>query len=424
MGRVRRATYGLVAYLLVATTLLQITRPGLAYAYGQITDRSIAMSSAQPGQTSVSYLVSFKPATTGTVGSIAVDFCGNTPIIGDTCYNNNNTTPVAPTPGTHTPAFPTPAATVTGGANIGNLTTGTWVAATTNSGRTFTLTNTDSGSPMTFTAGVPYYFTITGVTNPTDVDDNTAGAQMGTFYSRILTFPNADTSDYADGYTATNLGTNIPTDAGGVALSTASSITITAKVQERIMFCVYTTGTGNNCTLKSGNAVKLGDANGVLDPAGAYLDKSAKYTVSTNAASGVNIRVRGTTLKSGVPDITPNATPATSVPGTEQFGLCTYESAAVSAGQLTPDPVYDGTTPGACAGTSQPNNAYANDNGATFAFDPNASNGTLSTYGDVIAHKDAGDFSTGTLVFLANVSNSTEAGIYVTTLTFIATGTY
>jgi hypothetical protein len=424
MGWVRRARYGLVASMILASIVLQIMRPGLAYAYGQIADRSITMSSSQSGATNVSYLVTFEPATSGTIGSIAIDFCGNTPIIGDTCYNNNSTTPAAPTPGTHTPSFPSPAATVTGGAGVGNLTTGTWAAATVNSGRTFTLTNT--GSAMSFTAGVSYYFTITGATNPSDVDDNTVGNQLGTFYSRILTFPNAASSNYADAYTGTNLGANIPIDAGGIAISTASQITITAKVQERIVFCVYTTGTGNNCTTKSGDAITLGDNNGVLDPVGPYVDTSAKYTVSTNAASGVAIRMRGTTLTSGSNTIAPNASPATSAAGTEQFGLCTYESASVVGGQLTPATKYNGTTGGACAGTTQTagTNTPGGTNGATFAFDPNTTDGTLSTYGDIIANKVAGDFSTGTLVFVGNVSNATEAGIYTTTLSFIATGTY
>lgn len=405
MGWVRRARYGLVAFLLFTTGVLQIIRPGVVYAYGQILNRSITMSSSKVGDTGVSYLVTFEPGTNATtVKSIAVDFCANTPIIGDSC---------TATVGTSTPSLGSATVTTTGGAGIGNLTGGPWTANVTNSGRTLTIT---SSTGMTMNTATSYYFTINLVTNPTN---------LGTFYGRILTFPNDTTSNYADGYTATNTGTNIPTDAGGIALSTANQITITAKVQERIVFCVYTTGTGNNCTGKSGSDITLGDANGVLDPVGAYVDKTAKYTVSTNASQGVNIRVRGTTLTSGSNTITANVTPATSVPGSEQFGLCTYESASV-AGGLSANTKYDGGTGTECSGTSQTAGTATpgGDNSADFAFDTNATNGTTSTYGDVIATKLAGDFSTGTLVFIGNVGNSTEAGIYKTTLTFIATGTY
>jgi hypothetical protein len=350
-------------------------------------------------------LVAFEPGTNATtVKSVAVDFCGNTPIVGDSC---------TATVGTSTPSLGSATITTTGGSGIGNLTGGPWTATVTNSGRTLTIA---SSTGMTMNTGTSYYFTINLVTNPTN---------LGTFYSRVLTFPNDATSNYAGGYTATNTGTNIPTDAGGIALSTANQITITAKVQERIVFCVYTTGTGNNCTGKSGTDITLGDANGVLDPVGAYVDKSAMYTVSTNASQGVNIRVKGTTLTSGSNTITANTSPATSVPGSEQFGLCTYESASVSGG-LSANAKYDGGTGTECSGTSQTAGTATpgGDNSADFTFDTNGTNGTTSTYGDVIATKSAGDFSTGTLVFIGNVGNSTEAGIYKTTLTFIATGTY
>jgi hypothetical protein len=401
---VRRALYGFAATVLALTGVLQLVRPGSAYAYGQITTRSITMSSSKTGDTSVAYQVRFDPGTNATtVKSIAVDFCANTPIIGDSCTG---------TVGTSTPDLSSVTVTTTG-AGVGNLTGGTWTVATTNSGRTFTISNSTG---MIMNTGTSYFFTINLVTNPTT---------LGTFYGRILTFPNDVTSNYAGGYTGTNLGANIPTDAGGIAISTANQITITAKVQERIVFCVYTTGTGNNCTSKSGSAVNLGDVNGVLDPTGPYVDKNAKYTVSTNAASGVAIRVKGPTPTSGSNTIDPNLTPATSAFGTEQFGLCTYQSASV-AGGLAPTTKYDGGTGAECSGTTQSagTGTTGGDNSADFTFDTNATNGTTSTYGDVIANKSAGDFSTGTLVFIGNVSNATEAGIYVTTLTFIATGTY
>jgi hypothetical protein len=255
------------------------------------------------------------------------------------------------------------------------------------------------------TAGVTYTFTINNVTNP---------STNGTFYARVLTFPNDATSNYAGGYTATNVSTNVPTDAGGIALSLASQITITAKVQERINFCVYT---GANCGA-GGTAVTLGNTNGVLDPTGPYVDKNTKYDISTNASNGVAIRIKGDTLKSGSNSIAAiGGTATTSSSGSEQFGFCSYQS---TGSGLTPASPYSN---GSCSGTSQTagTGSTGGDNGASFAFDVTNTN---TTYGQIFANKTAGSTSTGVIAFIGNVSNTTPAGIYTTTLTFIATGTY
>ena len=58
---------------------------------------------------------------------------------------------------------------------------------------------------------------------------------------------------------------------------------------------------------------------------------------------------------------------------------------------------------------------------AQFAFDTTA---TTATTGDTIASKPAGNTSTATMVFLGNIAFTTEAGIYQTTLTYVATGQY
>ncbi|MDB5186197.1 MAG: hypothetical protein JWL85_720, partial [Candidatus Saccharibacteria bacterium] len=208
-------------------------------------------------------------------------------------------------------------------------------------------------------------------------------------------------------------------------------ITVTSKVQERLTFCVYTTGTGNNCTTKSGTAVTLGDDNGVLYPTGPFVDKSAKFSVSTNSTGSAIVRVKGPTLTSGGNTITSIGGTPTSVVGggTEQFGFCAYESAA-STPAMSIQTTYDGASgvpAGECAGTSQTagtNTTGGQGTGAEFAYDTNTTDGTGSTYGDLLATKPAGDFSTVTMSFIGNISNSTEAGIYTTTLTFIATGTY
>lgn len=380
-----------LATLLFVSAVVPLLSHSKVGAYGLVTSRAIKMSSSVVSATNTSYEVTFNPSGSSTVKSLAVDFCSNTPIIGDT-------TCTAPT------SFTVGTPSVTTSTSF----TGSWTAASLNSGRTLTLTK---AAGDTFSSGTQVKFTITTVTNP---------STTGTFYARIYTFPNDTTTNDATDYTPSNLGTNVPTDAGGVALSTAAQINITSKVQERLTFCVYTTGAGNDCTSKSGTAVALGDTNGVLDPSGPYVDKNAKYTISTNATSNAIVRMKGTTLTSGANTIAATGgTAVASSAGTNQFGMCNYQSAGSG---LTATSPYDDTN---CSGTSQTaGTGSTGGNGtALFAFDDSGT-GTTSTYGDDIATKPAGNFSTSTLVFLGNVSNSAPAGIYTTALTFIATGTY
>lgn len=384
----------LAALLLFAASVLPLFRVDTVAAYNLATDREIRMSSSANGATGVTYKVKFTAATTAAIESIVVDFCSTTPIIGDTC-----TKPA----GFDLGATPT--------VNLVSGITATWTAAGANNAsgyRTLTLTKAAGDS---LTAGVTdVEFDITGVANPTTTN--------ASFYARILTFPNDSGADSAATYTDTAPGN--ATDAGGVAMSTAAQITVTAKVQERLLFCVYTTGAGNNCTGKSGTAVTLGDTNGVLDPSGPYVDKNAKYSITTNASGGAIVRLKGPTLTSGGNTITAiGDTAAASALGTEQFGLCNYESAG--SGMTFTYATYDGG--GNCGTTTQSAGTGTTGGAGTATFGLDTTD-TATTYGDPIATKPAGDFSTATLAFIGNVSNTTEAGIYTTTLTFIATGTY
>lgn len=399
---IRRSQYFLAVIVLALSAVLPVVISQKASAYGLLVNREIKISSSATSATGVSYYVEFDAGTTATVKSIVVDFCSDSPILNASCAGTVGTT--VPNLGA------SPTVDTNGGVGIGNIGTG-WTAGQLNANRTLTLTK---ATGVAMTSGTAYYFTITGVANP---------SALGTFYGRILTFPNDVTSNYAGGYTPTNLGTNVPTDAGGIALSTAAQITVTAKVQERLVFCVYTTGAGNDCTGKSGTSVLLGDTNGVLDPAGVYVDKNAKYSITTNAAGSAVIRAKGATLTSGSFTINAFGAPNTSTPGTEEFGFCSYQSTGTG---MTIHTDYDGAAgaPAAeCSGTSQTagTGTPGGDNSAQFGF---VTANLASTYGADVATKPAGDYSTGIMVFAGNISNTTEAGTYVTTLTFIATGTY
>jgi len=144
--------------------------------------------------------------------------------------------------------------------------------------------------------------------------------------------------------------------------------------------------------------------------------------MSTNAASGMQITVNGTTLH--YPAVTPTkfitacATNCASVHGTQQFGL--NLAANTATGDLsTAVPLFTVENPptnpisAIPTGTAPIGVAAANYNTAdSFRF----------VTGEVVA-SSAGPINTTTYVvsYLANISGSTAAGTYTTTLTYIAT---
>lgn len=376
----RRPMFGLIAIALSVVALLPALQ-GNAFAYGLVTSRSIELSDANPSDTNVTYTVGFTTATTGTIAGIVVDFCSNDPIIGDTC-----TAPTGFTVGTPTVSGQT--------SNISTLTT----AASANTGRTLELTGTGASVPASSVVG----FSLTTATNPS--------AANTTFYARIFTFATTGAVTTWAG-TANGSSTTGVVDAGGIALSTSNALTVTAKVQEQLTFCLYT---GANCAA-GGTAVALGDSHGVLSSSGPYVDKSTKYDIATNASSGAAVRVQGSTLTAGsftIPGITPAATSSSS---TSQFGMCNYESSGTA---LTPVSNYNTN----CSTTTQTAGTGSTGGVGTsnFYFPAAAS----TTYGDTIANVVAGASSTATVAFVGNISLTQQAGVYTTSLKFIATGTF
>jgi hypothetical protein len=400
MSRTKKSYYRLVSLIcivvLVVASLIPFLSGKKAYAYGLVTSRSIQMSDSTASDTGVTYGVSFTPSGSATIQGIDVDFCLSDPIIGDSC-----TSPV-------TDGFSLGTPTVSGqSSNISTFTT----AATINTGRTLELT---AGSATSVSGAVT--FNITTVTNI-----NVANT---TFYARILTF---DTAAHAAAYTDTGANTGL-TDAGGIAMSTAQAITVTGKVQEQLSFCVGThaTGSGSSATAQtscgslSSTGVTLGNTNGVLSSSGVFTDVTTQYIVGTNASGGAIINLKGATLTSGSNTITAiGSSAAASNPGSSQFGLCNYEGTGTNLAFTG----YNTYNNGSCHLATQTAGygSTGGDGGASYGF--NTTN-TTSTYGDTIAKESAGSNSTGIIPMIANINTAQIAGIYTTTLTFIATGTY
>lgn len=352
------------------------------------TSRKIFMGSSAASATDVTYSVSFVTATTSNIQGLVIDFCSDFPIIGATCtaptgFDTNEAGPLALANQVGVTDWALNAATTANKVVLNRPS-----ATSINSGVTISLDLGSSGG-------------TDGITNPS--------AANTTFYARILTY---STTAGATGYTSTVPGTYV--DAGGVAISTAAQLVITSKVQERLTFCVYTDAACNTPTTETG-AFSLGDSNGVLDSANAYTNITPKFDISTNALGGVDVVLKGNTLTSGGNSITAiGGTNATSSAGSEQFGMCLWQSSGSGITRVAP---YDDDGTANCASVTT--GIYSGS--AQFGFDATA---TALPAGDLIAQKAAGATSQVTMAFLGNISSITEAGIYTTTLTLIATGTY
>lgn len=345
---------------------------GKADAYNQVTSRSIIMSSTASAATNVAYQINFTTVTNNqSVGSVVVRICSNSPIIGDTCT----------APGT----FNFNVATTTINNVTGNI-TGLSVDTTNSTANRIVLTRsagTVANGAVSFTLGNG---TTNGITNPATTNV--------TFYARILVLTSTDG-------TISGGDENNATDAGGIALSTAAQLKVTAKVQEALTFCVYTQAT----CLDGGVDVALGDANGVLASNSTTYTANASFDIASNAVAGVVVRLKGDVLKSGIFSIDAAGGSCLTDPtstSAEMFGL---RLSTLGAGTTADAP-------------------YNCSNGL-HGFDSNNTTGTTSNFGDAIAHTTgATDTTTSVIEFAAKSANTSEAGVYTTTLTLIATATY
>jgi hypothetical protein len=238
----------------------------MAKASGLITSRSIQMQNSAASASGVTYSVSFTAASAYATGlqGIVVDFCSDSPLIGNTSCTNTTSTSVG---------TPTYASLLVNGSSAG-----TWAAGQLNSNRTFYLAC--SASCPTLAASQTVTFNITSMTNPNVA--NTA------FYARIYTY----TTNVAAAYTLVSPGAYI--DAGGIALSTGSTITINTNVQEQLIFCVSAGAIGNNCgSGVSTPTVNLGSGTPPVVGSSSVSTATVYTQTTTNAQGNVQLRMKG-----------------------------------------------------------------------------------------------------------------------------------
>jgi hypothetical protein len=451
--RYKRVPYVFAVGALIIGTYIPLFSSQVSALTGvQLEPRSIQMSDSSPSGnatittgvgsgTNVSYKVTI--SNVNPLNSLAINFCDNSPIIGDTCLDTTGF-PGETSPGSMSVSSATlgsgadvPTTTCTGGA--GNTVGGTgWTMSAPNpytiflsSGGANTVCGGTVGSPATQT------FTIKNVTNPIFAES---------YYARIYTYnSNAPTSAAPTVYSAAATPGSF-LDYGGIALSTVAVITITAKVQESLSFCVtsaiYTTWTTTgdcsdpNVASHSPSAT-LGTVVGtnvVLAPQ-VKATATDTFQLSTNATGGAIINLHSSNTCGGLSvnggtDLCPikaigDFAGAGGQTNTYDLNTAQTNDVAVFGAQL--GTAASGTAIGSgLTGTGTLNRiAPYNGTGTLFGMNDTALTGVVGTYGNQIANTTAPCYLlTDTLTFGATSALTTPAGIYTTNISLIATGSF
>lgn len=377
----RQAGRMVVAIALLAATVVSSFLPAVAWA-AQLSDRSVAVDSSKIGKEDVTYNIKFDQATNA--GAVVIQFCTNTPLIGEFC---------------DAPAD----------MDVTGATAGTGVTAISSAtGSTIKLTK----------AGGTEDLTITGITNP---------SAKGTVFARILTYVDATAAlSYNVDDDSSALGT--PIDQGSVAIAFTDDIEVSGAVLEALTFCVSKTElTGTNCTTGySAPVLTLGEdvGDGVIALSPTKVSTGDVYTkISTNALKGAVVSLKST---AGVnqPGNVPCA--GLALAGT---GACNIAATGTSGtfGDASPEAKFGvKLTLPATNDNSDGNGIIALDSNydtSDYRLDGSAA---IGTYGDAIFTTNGGYANNRNvmLTFGAKSAANTPAGKYSAAINLIATGTF
>ena len=340
----------------------------------QLPTRSVQLSSASAAANSVSYAFEF--TTNSSAAAFVIDFCTNSPLVGDEC--------LAPA-----------------GMTIASATIAT-VGYTEHAVDANTIV---VESALTSAAE----FTLDAVTNP---------SASGLVYARIVTY---DTLVNAQAYSSDNLGSG-SVDGGTVAFSITDTIGVSGSVMESVTFCISAVAIGPNCAGVERPVLQLGEAvGGNVALVSSHVSEGVIYAqISTNAAGGVAVNLKSNAMGCGglkragdaeACDIAP-ALNGGIVAGQARFGV---KVAAAADTGVDPSGILRAAD-GSVYGASQfmLNYIATNATGVTSVFgDP-----FLDTGGAPANNKNVA------LTFGASVGNNTPAGLYSADLSLIAAGKF
>lgn len=342
----------------------------------QLPTRSVTLSSASVAANDVSYAFDF--TVNAPAGAFVIDFCSNSPLVGDEC--------VAPA--------------------------GMTIASSSTATAGFSMTPLDSNTAVitsSISSAAPVLFSIDDVTNP---------SASGLVYARILTY---DTALNAGNYQSNSLGSGT-IDGGTVAFSITDTIGVSGLVMESVTFCVSSKEIQSNCGGVESPVLKLGEQMGdVVALTPSEVSEGSMYAqVSTNAAHGVVINLKSNTDGCG---------------GLMRHGAgdaCDIEPAldgGISAGQarfgVKVGPSADtGTNP---SGSLQPaSGSLYNASIFTMNFVTGNTSGITGTFGDPFLDTNGAPANNKNVIltFGASVGNDTPAGLYSADFSMIAVGKF
>lgn len=281
VDRVRQRTKHIVLSLTLLIVSFVTVQYFTAPANGaQLGSRKLFLTNSTAGAVS-NYYLTFHTATAGTMGSITVDFCSNSPFPTDPC--------VAPV------GLNAIGTTITKQTGITGFTIDP--ASTANQ---LLLTRATIFAPVT---AVEYDFS--GITNPTN---------EGSYYVRVQTFATID-------------GAGLASDYGGIAFAIAARVGITATVPPYLTFCAANTINSTDCSQAAGQYVQLGELS-----SGGPTTGTSQFLVATNAELGYTVIISGPPMTSGINPIFSMAGADISRPGTSQFGLNVVKNNAPAEG--------------------------------------------------------------------------------------------
>jgi len=411
---------------LALSYLLMISTEILVAQTAEVQSRSITMGSSEE-DAETDYTIQFTIPAGSTVGAVRIEFCDNDPLPFTTCTFNAvgddipqvdaNAGSIATESGSDAFAF-------TGA--VTNCTNPTLTAPSVGHRHLDIICN---GGTEAFGGATVFSGTIDNIDNPSNATDSPANPN-NTFYARIYVYDTTTPPAIVNPIAQTNVA-----HLGGIALSTAEQLTITARVQEILEFCVGTAldGAVTTCGDMTGNAVDMGVLDfGSVTRSTVSTGDQGSVMVRTNAASGVIIDYFAEQATSGTNHLgalrvtgatcTADGTPSTSeidqcinsvgttqtpiVAGTEEFGLCIFNvHTPGSTTNLSPDAEYDDV-------------ANTCNNTLGFAFDET---GTVDRLADstTVVHDEMLE-----LEFGGTSAITTPTGLYNVTLTFIGTATF
>ena len=231
--------------------------------------------------------------------------------------------------------------------------------------------------PTVPTTIVPSTYTFTNVVNPADTGS--------AFAIRMKSLGSTD-------------GTGEQIDFGSVRAEVTTGITLETQVPPMLIFC-EAQQVAFDCV--STNDTYYQDMGQLSDKQ--TLKTQSQMAVGTNASGGFAITVNGGLMAAGTNVISSPIVPTYSSPGTDQFGINLVENTIPAVG-INPEGTFANAVPS--ADYSIPNK-YKYVPGDIIAYSPNVS----------LMRKF-------TISYILNSSSSLRAGVYTTTINYIASGRF